>query len=85
MLLHESLMNVHEISFFMRHTVISLKEDKMYQTFHKYRGIPGFNFWYKWCIIKLKVWIWTIHGLPALSMDPYIEWTIHRLSAQSLD
>ena len=36
-----------EISFFMRHTVISRnfsKEDKMCQTFHKYRGISGFNF-----------------------------------------
>ena len=40
--LHEPLMNVHEISFFMRHTVISRKEDKMCQTFHKYRGISYF-------------------------------------------
>ena len=39
-MLQEPLMNVHEI-FFMRHTAISLKEDKMYQTC---RGIPGFNF-----------------------------------------
>ena len=39
-MLQEPLMNVHEI-FFMRHTAISLKEDKMYQTC---RGIPVFNF-----------------------------------------
>ena len=43
-MLHEPLMNVNEISFFMRHTLISRKEDKMSQTFHKYRGISGFNF-----------------------------------------
>ena len=23
--------------------------------------------------VKLKVWIWTIHGLPAQSIDPYFE------------
>ena len=35
--------------------------------------------------VKLKVWIWTIHGLPAQSTDPYFERAIHGLSAQSKD
>ena len=49
-MLHEPLINVHD-KYFMRHTVISRKEDKMCQTFHKYRGISGFNFLLKWRIL----------------------------------
>ena len=35
--------------------------------------------------VKLKVWILTINGLPAQSMDPYFERAIHGLSALSKD
>ena len=38
-MLHEPLMNVNEISFFMRHTLISRKEDKMSQTFQEFLGL----------------------------------------------